>query len=123
MSFSIVVLVLHRLPLLTLPLLLLQHAIGGLMRARRGHLCKHPGPVRLWESGTGPEGDEVRQMGRNAAQAWLARVQEQAGQGMVEYSLLLSLMVVVVIAALTLVGKQLADGLYYSIYRALPWTP
>jgi|GEM_PF-2496156 Flp pilus assembly pilin Flp len=61
-------------------------------------------------------------MGRNAAQAWLARVQEQAGQGMVEYSLLLSLMVVV-IAALTLVGKQLADGLYYSIYRALPWTP
>jgi len=30
---------------------------------------------------------------------------------------------VVVIAALTLVGKQLADGLYYSIYRALPWTP
>jgi len=122
MLLSVVVLVLHRLSLLTLPLLLLQHAIGSLMGARRGCLCRHSDPVRLYESGTGPEGDEVGQMGRNAAQAWLARVQEQAGQGMVEYSLLLSLMVVV-IAALTLVGKQLADGLYYSIYRALPWTP
>lgn len=41
---------------------------------------------------------------------------------MVEYSLLLSMLVIVVIAALSLVGRQLADGLYYSIYRALPWT-
>jgi Flp pilus assembly pilin Flp len=61
-------------------------------------------------------------MGRNDERAWLARMQEQSGQGMVEYSLLLSMLVIVVIAALSLVGRQLADGLYYSIYRALPWT-
>ncbi len=48
-------------------------------------------------------------------------MQEQIGQGMVEYSLLLSMLVIVVIAVLSLVGRQLADGLYYSIYRALPW--
>lgn len=64
---------------------------------------------------------EVGQMGRNAGHAWRVRMQEQIGQGMVEYSLLLSMLVIVVIAVLSLVGRQLADGLYYSIYRALPW--
>ncbi|MDO4701562.1 MAG: Flp family type IVb pilin [Erysipelotrichaceae bacterium] len=48
--------------------------------------------------------------------------QEESGQGLVEYGLILALIAIVVIASMSLVGGKL-DGLFKKIDASLPANP
>ncbi len=60
---------------------------------------------------------------RDKTGQWLRNLLHTKGQGLVEYALIITMVVIVIIAILTFIGQQVFSNLYSKVNDGFPSTP